>query len=59
MLTQEEQEQEQVLDRVRRIVISETQNRTRVRKGLMSERQRRVNSAKDFEELADLLKEIG
>ena len=57
MLTR--QEQQQVMDKVRRIVRVDAQYRTWTRKGQMSERQRKACSQKAMDELADMLKEIG
>ena len=57
MLTREEQQQ--VIDEVKKMIRQERQRLTRLQKGTMSERSSREWEERDFNNLADLLKEVG
>ena len=57
MLTREEQQQ--VIDEVKKMIRQDRQRMTRLQKGTMSERSSREWEERDFNNLADLLKEVG
>lgn len=57
MLTREEQEA--ILKMARSIIVKEKNRDTRVKKHLMSERSARELSQRDWDDFADLLKEVG
>jgi hypothetical protein len=57
MLTREEQQR--VIDEVKKMIRQDRQRLTRLQKGTMSEKASREWENRDFDNLADLLKEVG
>lgn len=57
MLTKEEQDR--VMEAVKRIIKMDRMRRTKIKTMLISEKSAKASEARDLEELLDLLKEIG
>ena len=57
MLTREEQQQ--VIDEVKKMIRQDRQRMTRLQKGTVTERSAKEWEERDFNNLADLLKEVG